>query len=98
MGRYLMGQMEIAERLGVTRQRVQQLIAKPNWPEPFDVLAMGKVWWIKDIDDWIREHRPDIPVSDKPLDEPTGARHGRTGPRKSAVMRATNQASTRKND
>ena len=82
MGRYLMGQAEIADRLGVTRQRVQQLIAKPNWPEPFDVLAMGKVWWIKDIDDWIREHRPDIPVSDKPLDDkPIGARHGRTGPR-----------------
>ncbi len=77
MGRYLMGQAEIADRLGVSRQRVQQLSAKPNWPEPFDVLAMGKVWWIKDVDEWIRKYRPDLPVSDQPLDQPPiGKRHG----------------------
>lgn len=82
MGRYLMGQAEIADRLGVTRQRVQQLVNKPNWPEPFDTLAMGKVWWIKDVDEWIRAHRPDIPVDErKPDDKPIGKRHGRTGPR-----------------
>lgn len=83
MGRHLMGQAEIADRLGVSRQRVQQLSAKPNWPEPFDVLAMGKVWWIKDIDEWIRKNRPDLPVDErKPDDKPIGHRHGRTGPRK----------------
>lgn len=83
MGRYLMGQAEIADRLGVTRQRVQQLIGKSNWPEPFDVLAMGKVWWIKDVNDWIREHRPELADEEPPVsDQPIGARHGRTGPRK----------------
>ena len=78
-----MGQAEIADRLGVSRQRVQPLSGKANWPEPFDVLAMGKVWWIKDINDWIRQHRPDLPV-DPPSsdDKPIGNRHGRTGPRK----------------
>jgi predicted DNA-binding transcriptional regulator AlpA len=86
MGRYLMGQAEIADRLGVTRQRVQQLANKPNWPEPFDVLAMGKVWWIKDIDEWIRQHRPDLPVDErKGDDKPLGNRHGRTGPRQSSA-------------
>jgi prophage regulatory protein len=99
MGRYLMGQAEIADRLGVSRQRVQQLAGKPGWPEPFDVLAMGKVWWIKDIDDWIREHRPDIPVSDKPLDDtPIGMRHGRTGPRQDALKRRLKQLGTPETD
>jgi predicted DNA-binding transcriptional regulator AlpA len=83
VGKHLMGQAEIADRLGVSRQRVQQLSAKPNWPEPFDTLAMGKVWWIKDIDEWIRAHRPDLPVADRPADAPPlGNRHGRTGTRK----------------
>lgn len=79
-----MGQAEIADRLGVSRQRVQQLAAKANWPEPFDTLAMGKVWWIKDIDEWIRQHRPDLPVAEPADDDdkPLGNRHGRTGPRK----------------
>jgi prophage regulatory protein len=85
MGRHLMGQAEIADRLGVSRQRVQQLTGKPNWPEPFDTLAMGKVWWVKDVEEWIRVHRPDLPVAErKPDDKPIGNRHGRTGPRKPA--------------
>ena len=54
-----MGQYEIAERLGVTRQRVQQLTARPDWPEPKIVLAMGKVWASDDIEAWISDHRPD---------------------------------------
>lgn len=78
-----MGQAEIADRLGVSRQRVQQLTNKPNWPDPFDVLAMGKVWWIKDIEQWIRDHRPDLhDVEPSADDKPIGNRHGRTGPRK----------------
>jgi predicted DNA-binding transcriptional regulator AlpA len=56
----LMGAAEIAERLGVSRQRVQQLIARRDWPKPFDTLAMGKVWKSEDIEAWIREHRPDL--------------------------------------
>jgi prophage regulatory protein len=73
----LMGQAEIAERLGVTRQRVQQLIARTDWPEPYEVLAMGKVWRTEDIEGWIKANRPALadqePLSDGP---PLGRRHG----------------------
>lgn len=58
MGRHLMGASEIGDRLGVSRQRVQQLIARPDWPQPYDEIAMGKVWRIEDVEAWIREHRP----------------------------------------
>jgi hypothetical protein len=81
VGKHLMGQAEIADRLGVSRQRVQQLTAKPNWPAPFDTLAMGKVWWIKDVEEWIRQNRPDLPADERADDKPLGNRHGRTGPR-----------------
>jgi prophage regulatory protein len=58
MGRYLMGAREIELRLHVSRQRVQQLIAAPDFPAPYDELAMGKVWRIEDVETWIRAHRP----------------------------------------
>lgn len=78
----LMGQAEIADRLGVTRQRVQQLIARADWPEPYEVLAMGKVWRTEDVEAWIKENRPAIadqePLSDGP---PLGRRHGPRSPR-----------------
>jgi prophage regulatory protein len=59
MGRHLMGAREIEDRLGVSRQRVQQLTARPDWPAPYDELAMGKVWRIVDVESWIRDHRPE---------------------------------------
>lgn len=58
MARHLMGAQEIAARLNVSRQRVQQLVARPDWPAPYDDLAMGKVWRITDVEAWITEHRP----------------------------------------
>lgn len=60
MGRHLMGAREIEVRLGVSRQRVQQLLARPDWPAPYDELAMGKVWRIEDVEAWIKAHRPDV--------------------------------------
>lgn len=60
MGKHLMGAREIEARLGVSRQRVQQLIARPDWPAPYDELAMGKVWRKADVEAWIRDHRPDL--------------------------------------
>lgn len=50
----LMGSAEIAELFGVSRQRVQQLTSRPDFPEPFDVLAMGKVWKREDVLAWAR--------------------------------------------
>ena len=48
----LMGAGEIARLLGVSRQRVQQLAQRPDFPEPVAVLDMGKVWKAEDIRAW----------------------------------------------
>lgn len=55
-----MGAYEIRTRLGVSRQRVEQLMKRPDWPEPYDMLAMGQVWRIEDIEAWIRVYRPNL--------------------------------------
>ena len=43
--------------LGVSRQRVYQLAARPDFPEPVATLAQGKIWSIDDIEKWAAEHR-----------------------------------------
>lgn len=48
----LMGSAEIAVLFDVSRQRVQQLIAKPDFPAPVAELAMGKVWDADAIRAW----------------------------------------------
>lgn len=49
---HLVGAAEIADLLGVSRQRVQQLIARDDFPKPDVVLAMGKVWRRDDVIAW----------------------------------------------
>lgn len=56
----LMGQTEIAARLGVGRQRVYILSNRYDFPRPRWELAMGKIWWAADVEAWIREKRPDL--------------------------------------
>lgn len=55
----LVGAAEVAEILGVSRQRVTQLVARPDFPAPVAVLAMGKVWARDDVEAWAeaRERR-----------------------------------------
>lgn len=49
----LMGVHEIAEMLGVTRQRVDQLSrTDDDFPEPADTLHSGRVWLRADIEAW----------------------------------------------
>jgi len=55
----LMGAREIQQLLGVSRQRVQQIVSRPDFPKPIAELAI-KVWDGKQVRAWIREHRPDI--------------------------------------
>lgn len=73
--RKILGSAEIQELLGVSRQRVQQLIGRDDFPEPFDTLAMGKVWMRDDIERWAREREIRLtggaepePTSDGPAD------------------------------
>ncbi len=51
----LVGAAEIAGLLGVSRQRVTQLTGRPDFPAPVAVLAMGKVWRLDEVEDWIEE-------------------------------------------
>lgn len=50
----LMGAAEVGEFLGVSRQRVQQLVNKPEFPQPLAHLTMGKVWLAGDVEAWAR--------------------------------------------
>jgi predicted DNA-binding transcriptional regulator AlpA len=55
----LMGAQEIRRLFGVSRQRVQQIVSRPDFPRPVAELAI-KVWRGEDVRAWAREHRPDI--------------------------------------
>jgi predicted GIY-YIG superfamily endonuclease len=46
------GTAEIGMAFGVNRQRVQQLVARPDFPVPESILAMGKVWRTEDVRRW----------------------------------------------
>jgi prophage regulatory protein len=56
----LMGAGEIGRRLGVGPSRVQQIINRKGFPDPYDELDMGKVWRTADVEKWIRDHRRDL--------------------------------------
>lgn len=55
----LYGTAEIGDRLGVTRQRAYVITRSKGFPEPYDVLQMGSVWLIADVERWIRDNRPE---------------------------------------
>lgn len=49
-----LGIQEIAAALGVSRQRVYQLLTEdPTFPEPVDELVAGKIWHEADVASWI---------------------------------------------
>lgn len=49
---HLVGAVEIAEMLDVTRQRVYQLANDPEFPTPEASLAGGRVWTREAIEEW----------------------------------------------
>jgi predicted DNA-binding transcriptional regulator AlpA len=49
---HLVGAAEIGRMLGVSRQRVQQLVNRNDFPEPEVALDMGKVWKREDVEAW----------------------------------------------
>jgi predicted DNA-binding transcriptional regulator AlpA len=66
----MVGVPEIAQLLGVSRQRVYQLVdSYDDFPAPLAKLAVGRIWSREAVEDWNRRHD----------DRPTG-RH-RTLPR-----------------
>jgi predicted DNA-binding transcriptional regulator AlpA len=62
---HLVGSAEIGRMLGVSRQRVQQLINRDDWPKPEVELDMGKVWKRADVVAWARGHGRLIPSADE---------------------------------
>lgn len=55
----VVGVTEIAQALGVTKQRAHQLVARPDFPAPAAKLAQGSIWRTSDARRWVKLHRPD---------------------------------------
>lgn len=51
-----MGAREIETALGVSRQRVQQLVKHPDFPAPVVTVAMGSLWNRPDFEAWAKRH------------------------------------------
>ena len=45
---------EIVEYLGVSQQRVAVLVNRPDFPEPVQVLRVGRIWRADDVRAWKR--------------------------------------------
>ncbi len=54
MAEPLVSRVEIAALLGVSQQRVHQLLAREDFPAPVADLAIGKVWERSTIEAWAR--------------------------------------------
>ena len=48
----LLGNAELGKLLGVSRQRVSQLVTRDDFPAPRAVLVMGSVWTLDDVVAW----------------------------------------------
>lgn len=58
--RTLVGTHEIAAMFGVSRQRAQQITSRKDFPRPYDVLHMGRVWRRAAVEAWAKEHGRDL--------------------------------------
>jgi predicted DNA-binding transcriptional regulator AlpA len=54
MAEELMGIAEVAERLGVSNQRVDQLAQDDDFPAPVAVLKAGRIWRRRNVEAWIK--------------------------------------------
>jgi predicted DNA-binding transcriptional regulator AlpA len=52
-----MGVTEMADLLGLSRQRCDQLSRTKGFPDPVAELASGRVWNTEDVERWARETR-----------------------------------------
>jgi prophage regulatory protein len=58
MTQHLVGVAEIAKMLGVSRQRVNQLLSTDqDFPVPEAELIAGRVWKRADVEAWIKRRR-----------------------------------------
>jgi predicted DNA-binding transcriptional regulator AlpA len=58
MTKHLVGVAEVAQLLGVTRQRVNRIVlTHADFPAPEAELSAGRVWKRSDIEAWARKYR-----------------------------------------
>jgi predicted DNA-binding transcriptional regulator AlpA len=55
------GFAEVAEFLGVSRQRVLVLVNRAGFPAPVQTLASGRIWLASDVREWERQRRERYP-------------------------------------
>lgn len=48
----LVSRVEIADLLGVSKQRVHQLLQRPDFPRPVAQLGIGDIWLRRDVEAW----------------------------------------------
>ncbi|MFL6137481.1 MAG: helix-turn-helix transcriptional regulator [Frankiaceae bacterium] len=64
MTHHLVGMAEVAELLGVGRQRAHELTRRPDFPAPQARLKAGAIWLREDVERWLAdsgERRPGRP-------------------------------------
>lgn len=49
----LCGLQEIAQLLGVSKQRVGELAVRPDFPRPLARLACGRIWDLDEVEAWL---------------------------------------------
>jgi prophage regulatory protein len=54
----VMGLVEVAQRLGVSKSRARQLADGKDFPHGYR-LSVGWVWMTADVEAWIAKRRPD---------------------------------------
>jgi hypothetical protein len=55
IGKYV-GAAEVGIMFDVSRQRVQTIVNKEDFPKPYATLTVGKVWRTEDVKKWAEEH------------------------------------------
>ena len=82
----LVAAAELQHMLGVSRQRISQLVERADFPPPFAELRMGQVWDRAAIEAWAKEQGRELtPLPDAwPKSTAAGARPASSGKYKSS--------------
>ncbi len=55
-----MGLQEIRERTGWSRQHTSVVVGQKGFPDPVYVIGGQRIWLAEEVEEWIREHRPEL--------------------------------------
>lgn len=60
----VMALAEVAEFLGVSKQRAAILVDRPDFPDPIDTLTVGRIWSAEDVRGYVRRRHARTDGSD----------------------------------